>query len=42
MVLGEEDIEERGTPAGVHLPWKDEIGVLVNPKLTDVLLSGWA
>ena len=40
MVLGEEDVAERGTPAVVHLPWKDEIGVLVNPKLMDVLLSG--
>ena len=34
------DEEEGETPAGAHRPWKDEIGVLVNPKLTDVFVVG--
>lgn len=44
----EKGVEEGGgsvipvpVPVGAaHRPWKDEIGVLVDPKLTDVLLAG--
>jgi hypothetical protein len=36
------DEEEGESPAvvGAHRAWKDEIGVLVNPKLTDVFVAG--
>ncbi|KAH9030577.1 hypothetical protein EDB83DRAFT_2652792 [Lactarius deliciosus] len=40
LVLGEEDEEEGEPPAVAHRPWKDEIGVLVDPKLTDVFMAG--
>jgi hypothetical protein len=32
--------EEGEVPTGAHRPWKDEIGVLVDPKLTDVFVAG--
>ncbi|KAF8270123.1 hypothetical protein EI94DRAFT_1798474 [Lactarius quietus] len=32
--------EEGEVPPGAHRPWKDEIGVLVDPKLTDVFVAG--
>jgi hypothetical protein len=31
---------EAEVPAGAHRPWKDEIGVLVDPKLSDVFVAG--
>ena len=34
---GKEDGE---SVAGVHRPWKDVIAVLVDPKLTDILIAG--
>lgn len=34
----EEDVGEAAV--GAHRPWKDEIGVLVEPKLTDVFVEG--
>lgn len=39
---GEEEKEEEGSELAVraHRPWKDEIAVLVDPKLTDVLIAG--
>ncbi|KAH9075002.1 hypothetical protein EDB83DRAFT_2654801 [Lactarius deliciosus] len=40
VVLDEEDVEEGEPPAVAHCPWKDEIGVLVDPKLTDVFMAG--
>ena len=40
VVLDEEDVAEGETPVGAHRPWKDEIGVLVNPKLADVFVVG--
>ncbi|KAH9034367.1 hypothetical protein EDB83DRAFT_2649683 [Lactarius deliciosus] len=40
FVLDEEDVEEGEPPAVAHRPWKDEIGVLVDPKLTDVFMAG--
>ncbi|KAI9444019.1 hypothetical protein H4582DRAFT_1918705 [Lactarius indigo] len=39
-VLDEEDVGEGEVPAVAHRPWKDEIGVLVDPKLTDVFVAG--
>ncbi|KAH9007529.1 hypothetical protein EDB83DRAFT_711340 [Lactarius deliciosus] len=39
VVLDKEDVGE-GTPAVTHRPWKVEIGVLVDPKLTDVFMAG--
>ncbi|KAH8978837.1 hypothetical protein EDB92DRAFT_1955918 [Lactarius akahatsu] len=39
-VLDEEDVGEGKAPAVAHRPWKDEIGVLVDPKLTDVFIAG--
>ena len=38
VVLDEKEGEVPTT--GVHRPWKDEIGVLVDPKLTDVFVAG--
>ncbi|KAH9983811.1 hypothetical protein BJV74DRAFT_595128 [Russula compacta] len=51
VVAMEEEDEEKGVAEGggsvvpvavgaAHRPWKDEIAVLVDPKLTDVLLAG--
>ena len=47
VVLEEDDESEEGKGKGdgksalrVHRPWKDEIAVLIDPKLTDVLLTG--
>ncbi|KAH9077728.1 hypothetical protein EDB83DRAFT_2174030, partial [Lactarius deliciosus] len=39
VVLDEEDVGE-GTPAVMHRLCKVEIGVLVDPKLTDVFMAG--
>jgi hypothetical protein len=40
-VMDEEVPEgEAEVPAGAHRPWKDEIGVLVDPKLSDVFVAG--
>lgn len=39
-VLDEEGVGEGEAPVGPHRPWKDEIGVLVDPKLTDVFVTG--
>ena len=48
-VVMEDDGEEGGDGGGespsvvkAHRPWKDEIAVLVDPKLTDVLIAGMA
>ena len=35
-----DEVPEGDVPAGAHRPWKDEIGVLVDPKLTDVFVAG--
>ena len=43
VVLEEEVIEEgkgKEDVLGMHRPWKDEIAVLIDPKLTNVLLAG--
>ncbi|KAH9171574.1 hypothetical protein EDB89DRAFT_2070681 [Lactarius sanguifluus] len=34
------DVGEGKAPAVAHRPWKDEIGVLVDPKLTNVFMAG--
>ncbi|KAH9019598.1 hypothetical protein EDB83DRAFT_122017 [Lactarius deliciosus] len=39
-VLDEEVVGEGEAPAAAHRPWKDEIGVLVDPKLTEVFMAG--
>ena len=39
VVLDEKE-GEVPTTGSVHRPWKDEIGVLVDPKLTDVFVAG--
>ena len=39
MEDGEED-DDGSAVRGAHRPWKDEISVLVDPKLTDILIAG--